>query len=169
MSRRVLVAHASRNGSTEEIAREVAEVLTKAGLNPTVRSVKKVRDVGDYDAVLIGSAVYAGRWLPEARRFLRQFQPVLARMRVAAFSVGVSNRSGEEAKRQELLHTIEPLREITTPVAEEAFAGRMDRKKLPFLHRILIRLVRVPDGDFRDWDAIRNWARGLPLALFKAE
>jgi len=169
MPKSVLIAYASRSGSTEEVAREIGDILKKAGIEAAVLPVKRVWDVGDYGAVVIGSAVYAGRWLSEARKFLRRFQPTLARMRVAAFSMGVSTREGEEAKREELLGSMDPLREITTPVSVAPFAGKMDRKKLPFFYRLLIKLLKVPDGDFRDWDAIREWARGLPLALFKSE
>jgi menaquinone-dependent protoporphyrinogen oxidase len=162
---KVLVAFASRTGCTREIAAEVARGLTECGAEAEAQPAGRVGDLTGYDAVVLGSAVRFGRILPEVRRFLTRFQPMLARLPVAAFAVGASLRTDTPERRQALLDTLTPVRAVAQPVAAAAFAGRVERRRVGLCWRPILAVARVPDGDWRDWDAIRAWAREVAAAV----
>ena len=96
----VLIAAASRNGATAEIAVAIGQTLRDRGLSVTVAAPDRVGDVGDYDAFVIGSAVYAGQWLqPAGWRTVQRISPVLGARPVWLFSSGpVSDSAGARAK-----------------------------------------------------------------------
>lgn len=85
---RVLVAYGSRRGSTAEIARWIGDVLHGLGLEAEVAEAATVRDVTAYDAVVLGGALYAGRWHKDARRFARRHATALSGRPVWLFSSG---------------------------------------------------------------------------------
>lgn len=165
---RVLVAFASRHGSTEAIAIGIATRLAQRGCICTTRSAELVDDVSGFDACIIGSAVYLGRWMPAARDLVSRHRDALLKKAVWLFSSGPIG---------------EPARPLTDPIDASAaladlqavdhlrFAGRLDRASLSFPERIAVQVVGAPDGDFRDWDAINAWADGIAdnLALRQAE
>src|SRR5688500_5163106 len=86
---RVLVAGASKHGSTREIAKAIAEELRAAGLDADLRDAGNVTSLAGYDAVVLGSAIYMGRWMPEAKHLVERFQPQLAALPVWLFSSGL--------------------------------------------------------------------------------
>ena len=161
MDSRILVAYASRCGATAEVAEAIGGVLSQAGAEVDVCPVRKVKDLTAYRGVVAGSAIRMGRLLPEAVKFIRRHQPRLVLMPVAWFAVGISLRQDTEEKRQGMLKAVQPVRDVFEPVDVGLFAGKLDRSKLPLIWRCVVNLARVPDGDFRDWDAIRAWAAGL--------
>jgi len=161
MGARILVVYASRCGSTEEIAREIGRVIAASGVEADVKRVGEVADLGGYAGVVVGSAVRMGRWLPGALRFVRGRQASLARLRAACFTVGASLRDGTEESRRRLERAAEPARAALDPVDEAFFAGKVDRSRLGRVWRLVLDLARAPEGDFRDWGAIRAWASGL--------
>lgn len=152
---KVLVAVASKHGSTEEIARAVAEVLSERGLEATVRSPEEVDDVGGFDAVVLGSAVYAGRWMKEARELVERATEDLAARPLWLFSSGPI---GDPPKPEEDPVDVAEIMEATEARDHRVFAGRLERAKLGFAEKAVVMALRAPDGDFRDWDEIRGWA-----------
>lgn len=155
---RILVAYASATGSTVDIAAAIGRTLGKRGFSIDVRPVKEKPTVDGYRAVLVGSAVQGGNWLPEAVDFVQANQAALNHLPVALFSVHFFNR-GNDAKSQErrlaYLHTVRPI----VPLADSAFfAGRFDQRTTAMgLPRWLARLT--PTMDYRDWERIRAWAQ----------
>jgi menaquinone-dependent protoporphyrinogen oxidase len=162
----VLVAVASRHGSTEEIAQTIADTLRAAGLQVDERRVNEVRSIEGYQAVILGSAVYLGNWLPEARQFLERRRPRLATIPVWLFSSGPLGAEGpkprgDPAKLPELI-------EATHARAHHIFVGKLDPHDLGFGERLITRAVHAPAGDFRDWDAVRTWAKDIAATLTSA-
>ncbi len=162
---KVLVTAASKHGTTAEIAAEIGEALRKA-LRDTggeevvvdVRPVEQVGSVEGYDAVVLGSAVYAGHWLKPARELVdRQAQALTARP-TWLFSSGPI---GDPPKPDEEPVNATGILEATAAREQRVFAGKLDKQTLGFGEKAIVLALRVPEGDFRDGEAIRAWARGI--------
>jgi len=159
---RVLVAFASRHGSTEAIALEISRRLLEGGCAPTTRSAELVDDPAAFDACVIGSAVYMGRWMPAVRDLVTRHYLALRTKPVWLFSSGpVGSPAKPETDPNDATAALADLRAIEHRV----FAGRLDHSTLSFPERIAVQVVGAPDGDFRDWSAIRTWADGIAADL----
>ena len=159
----LLVAYASKHGSTEGIARAIADRLRELGVSAVVQTVGDVDDLSDRDAVVLGSAVYAGSWMKEAVEFVHRYADSLAERPVWLFSsgpLGEQVKDDEEQPRQ-----LQELRRMIAPIDHRIFFGALDRSKLGFGERMIVKAVNAPDGDFRDWDAIRAWADSIAAEL----
>lgn len=162
---RVLVTFASRHSATAGIAEALASVLTEEGgpaMTVEVLPVEDVDSVADYDAVVIGSAVYLGRWLEGARDLVRRAQDDLRCRPVWLFSSGPL---GEPAVPAEDAADEGELAEEIGAVAHRTFPGALRRADLARAERLEVRLVNAPEGDFRDWHEIRHWAEEIVDAL----
>jgi menaquinone-dependent protoporphyrinogen oxidase len=165
MDKRILVAYASRAGSTAGVADAIGRTLAAGGVSVDVRPVQEVTDVKPYAAVIAGSAIQ-GAWLPEGIEFVRAHRADLARKPFAAFMVCISlAMRGGENYRAGLGKKMEAVRALVSPVGEGMFAGMIDLEKLPAGDRakitIPVALGIFPPGDHRDWEKIRVWAEGL--------
>ena len=158
---RVLVSTASKHGSTGEIASRIAEAL-RAGLPGNtvvdVRPAAEVDDATSYDAVVLGSAVYMGRWLEDARHVAAGLATDPPRP-VWLFSSGPI---GDPPKPDEEPAEVSDIAAAAHARGHRLFAGRLDRHRLSFGEKAVVMALRVPDGDFRDWDAIDTW--GVQIA-----
>jgi menaquinone-dependent protoporphyrinogen oxidase len=159
---RVLVTAATKYGATTEIAQTIAEVLGDHGLEPTVLPPEQVQEVDSYDAVVVGSAVYAGHWLKPARELVERHAAALARRPVWLLSSGPV---GDPPKPDEDPVDVADLLALTHAREHRIFAGRLVRKQLSFPERAIVSALRVPEGDFRDWTEIRRWAAGIADAM----
>ncbi|HJP71571.1 MAG TPA: flavodoxin domain-containing protein [Candidatus Limnocylindria bacterium] len=163
---KILVTVASRHGSTGEMGEVIAGVLRDAGLAVQTRAPEDVSSLDDFDAVILGSAVYAGRWVEGARRFAQRHHADLINRPVWLFSSGPI---GEPlAPREESADALRLTREINAR-EHRTFAGRIDPAGLSWVERTITRMVKAPDGDFRDWEAVRAWADGIAAALTRLE
>jgi menaquinone-dependent protoporphyrinogen oxidase len=159
----VLVAYSSKHGSTEGIAHAIADRLRELGEPAEVGSVDEIRDVAEYRAIVLGSAVYAGSWMKEAVEFVHRFAEALAERPVWLFSsgpLGTDVEDDEEQPRQ-----LGEMRGVIGPIDHRMFFGALDRSALGFGERMIVKAVKAPDGDFRDWDAIRDWADDIAREL----
>ncbi len=165
MSQTVLIAFATRAGSTPEIAHAVGETLAARGFNVDVQPVRQVRSLQAYDAVILGSPIRVGNWLPEATAFVRTFQADLNRLPVALFTAHMLNLGEDEASRTARLTYTAPVRALLPNAQETFFAGKVDYRTLSFFDRLLTKMIEKqtgqPVGDMRNWDAIRQWAQGV--------
>jgi menaquinone-dependent protoporphyrinogen oxidase len=159
---RVLVTAASKYGATAEIAAAIAEELDKHGLEATVLPPEEVNGVDGYDAVVVGSAVYAGHWLKPARELVERHADALAGRPVWLFSSGPV---GDPPKPQEDPVDVADLLAATGAREHRVFAGKLVRKQLSFPERAIVSALRVPEGDFRDWTEIHQWAAGIADAV----
>jgi menaquinone-dependent protoporphyrinogen oxidase len=163
---RVLVAVASRHGATREMAVALGRSLQEseaglaAGLTALVLPVEQQPDVGQFDAVVIGSAVYAGRWLPSARTYVTAWAGALRNRPVWLFSSGPI---GSPPYPPDESYDVAPLTALIGARAHRTFPGRLDKRLLSFGERALVTAMRAPVGDFRDWDAVAAWGQDIAL------
>lgn len=169
MGKKVLVAYATKYGATAEIARRVGQALQDAGLAVDVRPVGAVDDVAAYDAVVLGSAVYAGLWRKEAATFLSDNEQALAQRPVWFFSSGPTGAGDpvEIMKGWRFPEALQPLAGRIHPRDTAFFSGVLDPQKLSLPEKLIVAALKAPTGDFRDWDMIDAWAASIADALQK--
>ena len=170
MKIRILVAHATRQGSTKGIAERIATTLLANDIEADAIAVDAVRDVDGYDGYVIGSAVYAMHWLGEAKRFVRRHRAVLRRHPVWLFSSGPLSTDPADAEDA----APRDLGEIERAVAvrrHRIFAGAWAHgaPRIGMLERFmsLVPAAReaLPEGDFRDWPAVDDFATTVASEL----
>lgn len=164
---KILVAYATKYGATAEIAERIGEVLCQAGLRTDVLPVDRVSELHLYKAVVLGSAVYIGLWRKEATKFLKANEKVLAEQMVWLFSSGPTGEGDpvELLKGWHLPKALQPFADRIQPRDIAVFHGDVDTKKLNLIEKQMLKNVKVPVGDFRDWDAIASWATAIADVL----
>lgn len=171
---RVLVAYASRHGGTAGIAEALAATLRDAvphdagadrDRHVDLVAAGEVDDVTGYDAVVVGSAVYLGHWLGPARRLVREQAAALQHRPVWLFSSGPV---GDPAVPDTEAEEVAELTEAVAALAHRTFAGRLRPADLGLVERATVRAVHAAEGDYRDWDAIRDWAEEIADTLAAA-
>jgi menaquinone-dependent protoporphyrinogen oxidase len=157
--KRVLVAYASRHGSTADIADAIGAVIADTELDVAIRSVNEVVSVTAYDALIIGSAVYMDDWLPEARDFIRRNLDDIIVRPTWLFSSGQ-------------VGTVPPVpfngaSLVTTTGAHDhhVFGGKLDRRGLSVGERLVVKVLHVPARDSRDWPVVAAWATAIARSL----
>jgi menaquinone-dependent protoporphyrinogen oxidase len=171
MSNRILVAYASRAGSTAGVAEAIGKALANGDIQVDVRPMQEIEDLTPYRAVVAGSAIQKGRWLPEAMQFIQAHQAELAQKPFAAFLVCMTLAMPNNKYREQVADWLKPVSALVRPVSEGLFAGVLDISKIPsFRDRLNFRLSVAlgvwSEGDHRDWNAIRAWAESIrPLLL----
>lgn len=167
MSKQVLVAYGTKYGATAEIAEKMGEVLRDAGLETDVRSADSVSDLSSYCAVVLGSAVYIGRWRKEAVKFVKEQEEELAQRSVWIFSSGPTGEGDpvELVQGWKLPGDLQPIIDRIRPRDIVVFHGAVEPSKLNPLERWVLGRVKTPVGDFRDWGAIGAWAKTIAEAL----
>jgi menaquinone-dependent protoporphyrinogen oxidase len=166
--KKVLIAYASRCGTTGGVAEAIGKVLCDRGAVVDVRLVRNVNDLSPYHAIIVGSAIRMGKWLPEAAGFVKNNQDTLNRLPIAYFVVCVTMKDDTAENRSKVLAYLDPVRKEAPriqPVATGLFPGAMNFNKLSFVHKTILKAKGVSEGDFRDWTAIRTWAEGLSSPL----
>ena len=165
---RVLVVVASRHGATAEIADALARGLAggpagaAAGMSAVVVPAQHRPNPASFDAVVLGSAVYAGRWLDPAREYAALYADALRARPVWLLSSGPI---GEPPFPPDEPHDAAPLATLTGAREHRVFPGRLDKARLSFGERAMVTAMRAPVGDFRDWDAVAGWAAEIAAAV----
>ena len=162
-SMRVLVAVASKHGSTWEIGRAIGDELQAAGHRAIVARIEDVDSLAGYDAAVVGSAVYAGHWLRPAQRFVAMFQERLIKLPLWLFSSGPLGKMVSAPEDKAV--SIGKILDQTKPQGHRVFSGKLEAHTLSFAERAITLAVHAPMGDFRDWPAIRAWAKGIAHVL----
>jgi menaquinone-dependent protoporphyrinogen oxidase len=172
MGNKILVTYASRFGSTAGVAEAIRKTLTESGAQVDVLPMREVKDLSQYQAVIAGSAINAGTWLPEAMQFLQTHREELNQKPFAAFLVcmTLAMRNANQY-RGHVADWLAPVRALVRPTSEGLFAGRLDIGKISsFSDRLKFRLSVLfgvwKEGDHRDWNAIRTWTENLHPLLF---
>ncbi|KUN24848.1 flavodoxin [Streptomyces antibioticus] len=165
MSGGVLVAYGTTNGSTAEIAETVAEVLNKAGLQAWARPAGSVASVADYDAVVVGGGLYAGRWHRHARRFVRRHHRALAGKPLWLFSSGPLDASAAEKGIPPVPGVRRAMNRLDAR-GHITFGGCLVEGAKGRIAKMIVRNGK--GGDFRDFARIEEWAQGIADELTKA-
>jgi menaquinone-dependent protoporphyrinogen oxidase len=164
---KILVTFATKYGSTQKIAEVIGEELRQAELRSDIVPVDRVRDLTPYKAVILGSAVYIGKWRKEAVEFLKKNAQTLAERPVWLFSSGPTGEGDpvELVKGWRHPAELQPLVDQIKPRDIAVFHGNLNMEKMNFIEKGLIKNVKAPVGDFRDWEAITAWATSIADAL----
>ena len=169
---KTVVVYASRYGSTKEVAEFIAEHLRQGRVSAEARSVETVSNPEDYDALVVGSAVYMQHWMDSAVKFVHEHDAALSERQVWLFSSGPLELPPELVAKNDLdivPKEIPGLQETLKPRDHRVFFGALDPKKLSFKHRALRKLPAarplLPEGDFRKWDEIKSWTDEIAQAL----
>jgi menaquinone-dependent protoporphyrinogen oxidase len=178
---RVLVAYASSTGFTKGIAEFIGERLRQHGTDVDVQEADSVKDLADYDAFVIGSALYNLHWLKEAKNFVSKNRAFLRTRPVWLFSSGpvgskTTDTQGRDLREVSGPKEIDELREAVEPRDHRVFFGGLDGSRLTGAIGFAYRMARrsqaaresMPEGDFRDWKDIDSWANSIAEALPKA-
>jgi len=176
ISKKVLVAYASYCGSTGGVAEAIGKVLCDRGALVDVRLVKNVGDMSSYQAAIIGSAARSASWWPEAISFVKGNEKMLSRIPVAYFLTCLALVKDTEENRRMAGSYMEPVLKAAPdvkPMDMGLFSGALDYSKMNLMYRTIMKSKMgkkgVPEGDYRDWTAIRTWAEGLCAPLLALE
>ena len=147
----VLVTYASKHGATTEIAEALGRDLWARGVQAEVRSADEVDGVAAYDAVVLGSAVYMGKWLPEALRVAEQCAERPTWLFSSGPIAGVPDAPPPAVPVDARDHRV--------------FGGKLDRGSLSLRERTITRFVKAPDGDYRDFAAVADYAGAIAQSI----
>jgi menaquinone-dependent protoporphyrinogen oxidase len=172
---RVLVAYAGVHGATRSIAERIADRLRRAGLDADLRPAHEVASVAGYDAVVLGSAIHNGEWLPEAAALADREADALAACPTWMFSVGMIADSSSSSRPPvaRMLRLRPPVPDaVAAAVGADVVAGRHRRFTGVFLREhtgrfgaLLYHAMGGRFGDHRDWDDVHGWADGVAATL----
>jgi menaquinone-dependent protoporphyrinogen oxidase len=162
MATRVLVTSASKHGSTLDIADVIAGVLNRRGLDVVDAPIDEVSDVAGFDAAVIGSAVYVGKWMGEAVEFAERHAVALSAIPVWLFSSGPL---GDPLRPDVDPVTIAELMPRVEAREHRLFPGKLDPAQLGMGEKLIVGMVRAPSGDYRDFGAVERWANEIGDAL----
>jgi menaquinone-dependent protoporphyrinogen oxidase len=158
----VLVAYASKHGSTREIAEAIGGRFRERGVDAEVQPIGDVDGLERFDTLVVGSAVYLGAWMKDAQAFLDRHEEALRRVPVWVFSSGPTKDDPMElavsAKQRKRLEAVRAR-------DHHLFRGAFDPKSLGFLERSALKAAKQPTGDFRDWSDVAEWADSIADAV----
>jgi menaquinone-dependent protoporphyrinogen oxidase len=158
----VLIAVASKHGATYGVGAEIARVIADSGIQSDLCRVSDVAALDGYDAVVLGSAVYMGHWMPEATAFIERQIVELSKRPVWLFSSGPI---GDPPKGTIDGRLLDRLLVDTGARDHQLFAGSIDPADLGLKEKVVTKVVRAPSGDYRDWATIEAWARTIAAEL----
>jgi menaquinone-dependent protoporphyrinogen oxidase len=164
---RVLITAATRHSATREIAEAIGAGLAEHGFDAEARPIDEVEDLSGYDAVVLGSAVYMGRWLKPARKFAEHNATALTAIPVWLFSSGPLGPPAHLVPGEEPTD-ITMLMKLTGARQHRMFAGRLEHQRLGFAERAAVKAVHAPEGDCRDFSAISDFASEIAGQLAAA-
>lgn len=163
MDKKILITYASKAGSTAETAARMGEMLAGQNAQVDVLPVEKAGDLSAYQAVVLGSAIRMGQLLPEVVKFVEANQAVLQQKSFNVFFLCMTLEKDTPENRQTVSAYLEPVRALVKPASEGMFAGVMEPKKLSLLERMMMKAMKTPVGDFRNWEQINAWAQSLAV------
>jgi menaquinone-dependent protoporphyrinogen oxidase len=160
---KVLVAYASKHGATAEIAEAIAEVLRSSGHDTDVAAAEIAPAPDGYEAVVLGSALYAGSWLEPATTYARTHADTIAGLPAWLFSSGPLGEPEPPLADQPA--ELDELARLLQPRWHTLFAGRYDPDVLGYGEQAIMTAVKAAPGDYRNWDRIRRWAGDVAAEL----
>ena len=168
MEGQILVTFASKYGSTAEIAEKINQALIEEGLPSEIKPIEQVSDLTPFSAVVFGSAVYFGKWLNSAAKFLKTKEAQLAKKGVWLFSSGPPGDEMKSLRGWRFPSNLQSTSDRINPRDVVVFPGSVDMNKLDPIHKFAMNALKAKSGDYRDWDAISTWAKSIATTLKKA-
>lgn len=166
--KKVLIAYASKCGSTAGVAKAITESLCAGGLSAELRQAGNVKSVKGYQGVVLGTAIYMGNPLKEAANFIEKFSGQLSEIPLAIFDVSLTMKEATPDNERIALDYLKTITDVISPIKTGAFSGRIDLESLPLLYRVFAQSDNegiLAEGDYRDWKAINEWAGELGIVL----
>jgi menaquinone-dependent protoporphyrinogen oxidase len=170
VGKKILIAYATRYGSTGEVAQAVGKVLQEAGAEVDVLNIQDIKDITPYQGVIIGSAARLGKLYASAIKFVNKHAKDLVGIPTAYFYVGTIMNQDTLENRKKAGEVLEPLRRAKEPISIGFFGGKVDPTKLEPFWRFIVSFVKegeMAPGDHRDWNAVNAWAKSLIPILIK--
>ncbi|HCS36921.1 MAG: hypothetical protein CVV48_09825 [Spirochaetae bacterium HGW-Spirochaetae-4] len=160
MPNNILIAYGSKRGATKEIAEKIGEALGHRGCSVDVSDAGIVKDIAPYDTVILGSSVYIGLWHRSAVRFLKTHGESLEKLPVWIFICGPTGKGNPIDQMEGWFYpkSLQPIMERIHPQDITCFGGRLSLGTLNPFEKWIIKKVEAPEGDFRNWEAIGQWA-----------
>ncbi len=167
MDSKVLIGYGSKNGSTEEIAQRIGDVLREVGLRVDVRRINRDTRLKSYSAAILGSSVYYGKWNRDVVHFLRTNEAELSRRPVWLFASGPTGTGQAEALAGGVMlpDAIKPIADRIAPQDVALFKGAISADKVNPFEWWVVNTVKAQVGDFRDWDRVDEWATSIASTL----
>ena len=169
---KVLLAYASKYGSTKAIAERIASKIRETGVTIDAVPAKQVDDASGYDAYIVGSALYILDWMKEAKEFVERNRTLLVSKPLWLFSSGpispgTTDMQGRDSRTTCAKKEVFALTEELHAREHHIFWGALDKKKLRIPERLIASMPAFPgtEGDFRDWNEIEAWAMTIAAAL----
>ena len=163
----VLVAAATKHGATGEIAKRIGADLSKRGLEVDVHRPQEISDLSRYEAVVLGSAIYFGNWMKEARNFVDAHADELAARPTWLFASGSVTGDPPAADDPNAIRPslVANLLSSTHAREHKLFAGKLDSTELSLPERLPVRMAKGRAGDWRDWVEVDEWADAIAREL----
>lgn len=165
MADRILVAYASKYGSTAEVAQAIGDVLAKKGAEVDIVPARRVKNILPYRLVVLGTAIRMSDPMKEALLFAEKFRADLKKVPTALFSVGLQMKEDTPENREKTMEFLKPLRELLfESFSLGLFGGLVEHRRFGIFLRFFAKREKtgiLAEGDWRDWDAIRRWAENL--------
>jgi menaquinone-dependent protoporphyrinogen oxidase len=158
MSDTVLIAYATRQGNTAEVAEYMAEAVRSKGLTAEVKPAADVTSLEGYKAVILGTPIKGDNPMPDAVAFAERFRAELDELPTALFGLSMLLSEPTEENKKSIMSILNRLRFEMRPIGMGAFGGVRDAKTLPFVLKWTAKRSKIPTGDFRDWEAMKEWA-----------
>lgn len=162
MTAAILVAYATRYGSTKEVAESVANTLQQAGFPVSMTPLREVRSLDGVDAVIMGAPLQMFHWHPDALNFLNRFKTQVSNLPVAVFALGPFHvEESEFAQARTQLGDELAKYPWFSPLDVIIFGGKYDPARLAFPMNMFPALKQMPAVNIRDWEVIRGWAQRM--------
>jgi menaquinone-dependent protoporphyrinogen oxidase len=158
---KVLVTVASKHGATAGIGEAIAETLRSSDLYVALIEPQRIESVDEFDAVIVGSGIYMGRWLAPARDFVQANAAALSKKPVWLFASGPTPPAVDEGDTADG----DRLMALIGARDSKVFPGELKKESLGFVEKQIVRMIKSPFGDYRPWDEIRLWAAKIAEEL----